>query len=252
MSIKFLQLQNINLTLTRLILILLIIFSVSLAAIIYFIKNNPIPNDSQNKIQIEIIKSLLGILSITFVGGIVAAIFKAYERFQEQSKIRIQSKIEFMKRLGELYRIVKSTRRKLNAGGIQASENGLAIPLGKEQIQFYKAQMEIIDNVQLEIEGLKTSVENFALFNYNKHVSIYLGKMEKYLRKILKEFEDNIESLKTEDFVNLNSLRYLKEFTFSHADNSVLYNESKKAEDREYCFKNAFSYSYYEVLSNLS
>jgi hypothetical protein len=252
MKIKLSRLLKINVTLAILLLILAAIFFVTFRATIYFINNNPFPNAIENKVQIEVIKSLLGIMSITVIGGVVTALIKGYERFQEQSKVRIQSKIEFMKRVGELYRLVKSIRRKLNAGGIKATENGSAIALGKEQIQFYKIQMEVLDGVQLEIEGLKTAVERFAAFNYNSHVSFYLGKMEKYLRKILNEFADNIELLKTQDYVNLNSLRFLKEFTFDKADNKVLYEEFKKEEEREYCFKREFSYSYNGVLSNLS
>lgn len=251
MNIKYLQSLKMNVTLAKLIFILLILFSATLFATIYFINKNPIPVDIENKVQMEIIKSLLGILSVTIVGGIVAALFKAHERSQEQSKIRIQSKIEFMKRLGELYRLVKSIRRKLNACGVKATENGLAIPLGKEQVQFYKIQMEILDSVQLEIEGLKTAIERLGAFNYNRNVGFYLGKMEKYLRRILKEFEDNIELLKKEDYANLNSLRFLKEFTFDKADNKVLYEESKLKEEQEYCFKKEFSRSYNYVLSNL-
>ena len=243
---------KLNVTLAKLILILAVIFIATFLATIYFINNNPFPNAIENKVQIEVIKSLLGIISITIIGGIVTALIKAYEQFQEQSKIRVQSKIEFMKKLGEHYRLVKSIRRKLNAYGIKASENGLAIPLGKEQVQFYKIQMEILDSVQLEIEGLKTAIEKFAAFNYNRHVSFYLGKMEKYLRRILNEFEDNIELLKTQDHVNLNSLRFLKEFTFDKADNKVLYEEFKKEGEQEYCFKKEFSHSYNNVLSNLS
>jgi hypothetical protein len=243
---------KVNVTLAKLILILGVIFLGAFLATIYFINNNPFSNAIAKEVRIEVIKSLLGILSVTVIGGIVTALIKAHERFQEQSKIRVQSKIEFMKRVGELYRLVKSIRRKLNACGIKASENGLAIPLGKGQVQCYRIQMEIIDNVQLEIEGLKTAVEKFAAFNYNSDVSFYLGKMEKYLRRILKEFEDNIELLKTQDYVNLNSLRFLKEFTFDKADNKVLYEESKKEEEKEYCFKKEFSHSYNNVLSNLS
>src|SRR5882724_1493539 len=243
---------RIKATATSLIIILAIIFLITIAAICYFVNYDPIPADADGKIRIEIIKSLLGILSIAFIGGIVAALFKGYEQHQEQSRIRIQAKIEFMKRLGELYRMVKSSRRKLNANGIQSLLDGLSLALNKDQIKFYQEQMGIIDNVQLEIEGRVTIVKNTVLYNYNDKVSFYLDRMEKYLRKILKEFEENFQSIKNSDIVNLDSLIYLKEFTYPNAINRLIHDESGKPGQKEYCFKLSFANSYHEVVNNLT
>ena len=65
--------------------------------ILYFVYHNPIPDDKDRKIQVEIIKSLLQLLIVIGIGGIVGLLFKAVERNQEQSRIQAEQRIEFMK-----------------------------------------------------------------------------------------------------------------------------------------------------------
>lgn len=243
--------SNKGFTAIRLIIALTLLFLLALLFTIHFIKN-PITGDSDGKIRIEVIKSLLTILSVAIIGGIIAALFKAYEKYQEQLKLRLQAKTNFMTRLGELYRTVKRSRRKMNAHGIEASALQLSIPLDKTQITLYKEEMAVINDVQLELEGFRTVVENEILFSYNKEINASLKRMESYLRKILKEFEDNFQHSITEEYVNLDNFPYLKEFTFTKAENNLLTEKLKLEKQAGYCFKTNFSESYYTVLSNFS
>lgn len=247
---KTLVSSNKGLTATKLIISLTVLFLLAFLLTIFFI-NHAIPNDTDGKIRIEVIKSLLTILSVAIVGGIIAALFKSYERYQEQLKLRLQAKTSFMTRIGELYRTVKRTRRKLNANGIEASELQLIIPLNKAQMTLYKEEMAVINDVQLELEGFKTAVENEILFSYNNDIIASLKQMESYLRKIVKEFERNFVTLNNEECVNLETLPYLEEFTFTKAENNLL-TDKLKVEQRPYCFKTNFSHAYYAVLSNFS
>jgi hypothetical protein len=240
---------NKGFTTAKLIVALTVLFLLSLLLTIYFIKN-PLTGDSEGKIQIELIKSLLTVLSVAIIGGVIAALFKSYERNQEQLKLRLQAKTSFMARLGALYRTVKRSRRKMNANGIEASDSQLSMSLNKTQITLYKDEMTVINDVQLELEGFKTDVENGILFLYDENIIASLKRMESYLRKIVKEFERNFQNSANEEHVNLDNFPYLKEFTYAEADNKLLAGRLKMETQPDYCFKTNFSGGYYNVLSN--
>lgn len=219
----------------KVLLLLLIILLCSVFSINYLIFHE-ISNDVKNTIRFEIIKSLLGVISIAIIGGVISAILKSYERSREQSNLRVQAKIDFMKKTDELYRAIKSSRRKLFANGIKPWDIAFIIPINQEQIQVYLKEMEIVNNIQLEFEGISVSVNNHKLFNYPKAVSENIKQMEKYLRELLKESEDNFVVLNKAEYVNLNTLPILEDFTNKKADSN---------------FQIKFSKSYYEIISHL-
>jgi len=220
----------------RLILILSIILVFSIIGI-YILIYKGIPYDINNTIRFEIIKSLLGIISISVIGGVISAILKSYERSREQSNLRVQAKIDFMKKTDELYRTIKSSRRKLIANGIKALNPPLLILIDQKQIQIYLKEMEIVNGIQLEFEGMSVSLKNHKLFNYPKEVLENIEKMEKYLRKLLKESEDKFTMLKEKESIDIDILPILKDFT---------------SEERNSDFQNKFPNSYHKIISHLS
>lgn len=256
------RLKKLHLTTTGLIGILVILFLVTLGILNYFVTKSLLPNDSDGKIRVEIIKSLLEILVVIIIGGTVAALFKAYERNIEQTKIHTQTKLDFIKRIGELYRLAKKTRRKLKEEGITISSKDAKLELSEKQYKFYANQMDVLNDVQLEIEGFKIAAENSFLFPNSKPIIEHLERMEGYLNKIHGEFEKQNPGIKISEKIDLNNFNLLKEFTY-HATNDLLTDKLiseyklKKYEPKgpegetHYCFKNIFSNSYGNLLKDL-
>jgi len=251
-----------RLTTLNLIGILTLLFLVVLVILLYFIDDNPLPNDSEQKIRVEIIKGLVSVLLATIIGGTVAALFKAHERNVEQSKIQTQVKLKFVDRIGELYRLIKKLRRKLREEGIKMNEK-LKLELTEKQYKFYANQMDVLNDVQLEIEGFKIAVENNYLFPDFKQITEHLERMEVYLNKIHEEFEKQNPKIELSEKIDMNPFDFLKEFTFS-AKNEYLTREfiSKNGLNKyepkgpkgetHYCFKYIFSNSYGKLLKELS
>ena len=249
-----------HLTLTGLIGILIILFIATYAILNYFIHGGALPNDPSGKIREEIVQSLLNILVATLIGGTVAALFKAYERNIERTKLHTQLKLDFIKRIGELYRLAKKIRRKLKEGGITI--NGGKLIVNEKQYQFYSSQMDILNDVQLEIEGFKIAADNSFLFPRSKLIVPHLDRMEVYLNKIHGEYEDLNPKINLSGSIDLNDFYLLKEFT-DVAGNRLLtptlkkkykltkYEPAGQGEDTHYCFKNIFSRSYTNLLKTL-
>jgi len=192
--------------------ILLAGFALTLLAI-YFVYKNPLPNDKENKIQIEIIKSLLQLLVVIIIGGIVSALFKAEEANREQSRIRVETWKEYLKRIGIVYREVKRARRALTAGGLTTKNNNNPTVISQNQFILYVEQIGIINYAQLELEGLKIEATNLPDFVSLKSISNYLLRSEEYLRQILKEYEAALPALVIEkpvEFSSFNGQRVLK------------------------------------------
>lgn len=123
------------------------------------------------------------VLVVAIIGGTVAAIFRAYEQNQEASRLRIQTKMDFTKQLYKLCRTVKSSRRKLKSKGIAVRNEEENISLNKEKREFYKTQLDILDEVQLELEGLTTEAENFKLFKIVRRLDIWIHERNALLLK---------------------------------------------------------------------
>ena len=197
--------KQLPLTTANLTIILLGLFSITLGTAFYFVNQVPSTNEFIENRRIEIIKSLLQVLVVTIIGGTVAALFSAHERNQEQTKIRIQMKLDFIKRIGELYRIVKRSRRLLRSRGILMNNVNETKELDNDQIKFYHEQMLQLNDVQLEIEGYKIGLAGSLIFENCELIVTYLARMENYLNKIIGQFEDGYQSLeknKKVDFLN--------------------------------------------------
>lgn len=249
--------KQLPLTTANLTIILLGLFSITLGTAFYFVNQVPSTNEFIENRRIEIIKSLLQVLVVTIIGGTVAALFSAHERNQEQTKIRIRMKLDFIKRIGELYRIVKRSRRLLRSRGILMNNVNETKELDNDQIKFYHEQMLQLNDVQLEIEGYKIGLAGSLIFENCEQIVTYLARMENYLNKIIGQFEDEYQSLEKNKKIHFKELNFLWEFT-AKSDNQLLKNEpikysafeSDKEKEVYYCFKKIFSLSYGAILSN--
>lgn len=225
---------------------LIFIFFFTLFLLYCFIEYETLSNKSV-QIQVEIVKSLLQILVVAIIGGSIGALFRAFDQNQETSRSRIQSKMDFTKQLNKLYRTVKSSRRKLKSKGVTSRNEEDNIILGKDKLEFYITQMDIIDEVQLDLEGLRTEAENFKLFKDCEKISYHMKKMSNYLRKINEEFEQANQSFDTTVGVNFNNLEFLKEFTFP-ANKPFTFKLKDKNVNR---FKSNFLEPFHEILKTL-
>lgn len=212
---------------------------------IYFVYKTPLQDDLDNKIQIEIIKSLLELLVVIIIGGIVSALFKAEETNREQSRIRVETWKDYIKRIGTVYRDVKRARRALTAGGLTTKNDNNPTAITKEQFKLYFDQMGIINNAQLELEGLKIEAKSLPDFILLSDISPYLENSEDYLRQILKEYEAALPALANEKTVEFISLERLHEFTTS-VDDTFEY--KRYTENIDYRFGKHFATPFDEIL----
>jgi hypothetical protein len=228
---------------------LLILFISTLAALYQFIFHNPIKKelDTIGTIRTEVIKSLLQILVVALIGGTVAATFKAFEKNRENSQIRIKTKIDFTKQLYKLYRTIKSIRRKLKSKGIVAKHEDDNIVLNKGQLDIYIEQLDVLDEIQLELEGLTIEAANFRLFDECERLTEYLKKMCHYVRQINEEYEKLNQSFDMTAGVNLITLEHLQEFTFS-AGKPFTFKKKQRVGHR---FKSNLSEPFHEILKIL-
>lgn len=218
--------------------ILFLLFLVSLSLTICFTQTHDA--ELSSKIQLEIVKSLLQLLVIIIVGGGIAAIFKWIEGKREITSIRAATRVDYFRRLGNIYRIVKAARRELRSGGLTNIYKE-PISLDKNQIQLYCQQMESINEAQLELEGLKIESKSLPDFLSLGGISDQLNLMENYLREILHEFEEFAPKFKNDSCFNFTDFKKLNEFTGkTHEKNG------------EHHFRKDFSTPYYTAAGILS
>jgi len=230
-------------SLKKITIALSIAFFISLIAMIYFLYYNPLPNDTEGKIKVEVIKYLMQLMVVVILGSIVAVLFKAEEisrkekEFQEEKQIEIRN--DFMKRLSKFYYKIKFVRRTMRAGGLTTKYGKMPDKLTRDQILLYKNQIEIINEVQLGIEEMKLEIENFNELIF-QGVSGNMSKMERYLAKILDEFEITFPLFDINQSISFEQLKCLKEFTDSTKDGDIS------------LFKSNLSNPYYSAIKTLS
>ena len=194
-----------------LILLIVVIFCVTPSSL----------NEVEQKIVVEISKSLMQLIVVIIIGGAVAALFKTIEqskkeekeaeqRHEEENKLRTEIRVDYLSRVGIAYRNAKGTRRSLRAAGITTKFENPPTELNKEQLEIYKKEMQVLNSSQLELEALKIEAASLPALLGLQGLPNLLASMEKYLRKIVREFEKQnallIQGDKTVDFVNLEKL----------------------------------------------
>jgi hypothetical protein len=181
---------------------------------------------------------------------------KSVEKAREDAQTRSRLRTEFLDRLGEAYRSVKRARRALRAAGLTNKFGDTASELTEDQIAVYFKEMETLNDVQLSLEGLKIQASSLPALlglkdekkdqgkgeasakctsdeangqekrgsslgrtNKNRNVNIWvnLERMEKYLREVLVEYEENCPRWRAKgaESLNFGEMCKLREFTGS-------------------------------------
>lgn len=248
------------------ILFILIVFVVLiLIAITYFILGIPVATDFTNPldntfvkdtIRFEILRNLLQLLLIVIIGGFITYFLKLAEEqrvqkrelekaIKEEQQQDINIRTKYFYRLGEIYRSVKNIRRTLCAMGL-TTKSKKDIVITEELSLLYAEQMQLLNQYQLMLEGLKIESKSIPSLSKITELQELLFKMEDYIRQILKEYERVILNLKTSSR-KLSSLEKLNEFTTSVKADFVFSNKA----DAGKRFYNDFALSYRRIVGIL-
>lgn len=196
----------------------------------------------KDTIQFEVIKSLLHLLVVIILGGIVAGLFKAAENAKQRTQVLHDLRLNYLKRLGVLYRAAKASRRELRAGGLSTKYENDPNLNTEDKRQLYIDQMKRINKIQLRLEDLKKEAITSPALQPYKSVFHDVEKMEKYLSEILDEFAKAFQKLQKGETINFKRLEKLDEFTGS-TRNEITFSSGKN-----YRFKSHFSKPYDNVI----
>lgn len=181
----------------------------------------------KSTIAVEAAKSLFQLIVVVLIGGTVTALFKAFETSQSEIRMREEEwkkqvtfesdiRADFLKRVGTSYRVVKNSRRSLRAAGLTNRLKNPPATLSSDQIVAYQEHMQIINEAQLDLEALKIEASSLPTLVRLQQLSEHLQKMEQYLGKIIKEYEEvNPILLTSPKDVKFDEMAQLKEFTGS-------------------------------------
>ena len=146
-------------------------------------------NEIQKSIFSEASKSLLQLMALIVIGGAVTALYKAFENSKNETKLRTEIRMDYLKRVGTAYRDAKNTRRVLRAAGITTKYKNPPITLDGAQQAVYQKEMQTLNNSQLEFEALKIEAASLPELLGLQGMFSLLQSMEEYLRNITKEYE---------------------------------------------------------------
>jgi hypothetical protein len=178
-------------------------------------------NRGRSKILVEIVKHLLELAVVIIVGGAIAAVYKAHEsaraaRAKEKDELLLKAAMrariheDYLKRLGMLYRSVKSSRRRLCAAGLTQLH---ATHLSADHCNALSAEMGNINDAQLELEGMKIESARLPAFMDLAGLTGQLYSMEDYLRDLLAEYERWMPQLLEGTQIAFSELPRLLKFT---------------------------------------
>jgi hypothetical protein len=149
------------------------------------------------KFREELAKSLIQLGSITIIGGFLGIIIKymldeeTRRREITRQELMRRSNLynDFIRRTGSAYRDAKSCRRKLRAAGLSSKDSPAPEIFSENQWEAYCAEMQKLNDVQLELEQLKIEAGTHPDLR-TAGVSGCIEKMEKYLGDLISEFEE--------------------------------------------------------------
>lgn len=203
-------------------------------------------SEIESKIIFEATKALLQLSVLLLIGGAVTAIYKALEKNREEKKLKQKFRIDYLQRVGKAYRAAKGTRRALRAAGLSIKNSCPSGNISQEQITVYKEQMTILDQAQLDLEGLKIGAKCLPELGL-KGLHNRLETMEKYIREVLQEYEkESSAMLNGAKNINFGNLKELKAFSGSAKQPGP---SGKKVESP---FKKRFSKPHEEVVKIIS
>ena len=184
-------------------------------------------------LDIEIAKAALTGCIVAVIGAVIGALVKAREQRVQAMRLQADLLGQFIQQLGEHYRSVKATRRRLRSFGLTTRyekppdelsdeqrkaykdeiETRRKAPLGDEQLKAYEDAMETIGKAQLAIENFVIQFRRMPFFGDIKDIAPWLTKMEDYLRVIQKEHEEKMSQARSGKRTSFAELCRLSEFT---------------------------------------
>lgn len=168
---------------------------------------------TKETVRFELIKFLLQLLIIIIIGGVI---FKLVEWSREQTRLRIQTRVDYINRLGKIYRTVKLVRRELRAGGLTTKYGRAPNTIRGSYLEVYNLQLKNLNQAQLELEGLKVEAKYLPAFVTSKVTYRSLKAMEEYLSSIVAEYEEMSHLLNSNDPpIAFNKFICLNNFTCS-------------------------------------
>ena len=202
-----------------------------------------------SSVDIEIAKAALNGCIIAVIGAVIAALIKAREQSVQAARLRSDLLGQFFQQLGELYRSVKATRRRLRSLGLTSYYGSPPGKLDAGQLKAYAEEMTSIEKAQLSLENLKIQVMKLPPFDNLGDVAQQLRNMEDYLRVLLKERESVQSNIHSGKDVTFNTLVRLNEFTTSTSKDSPVPLSDEKP---HYRFSTQFADAYDDILENIS
>lgn len=163
------------------------------------------------RVHEEVFKVLAQLVLLAALGGVASLVIDALNRGRER---REQIKERLRNTLSDLitsYNEVKSVRRRLRAEAIRPnSEDPAAVVDSKE----YAALLQRLNDAQLKIEAYGRLLEgNKDLYTNSQELLTELGKAEKYLGKLITEWEDSLGTFQgTPPQQSLAKLQFLRCF----------------------------------------
>jgi hypothetical protein len=145
---------------------------------------------SRTDIHGEIFKSSLQIAAVAIVGGFVALLYKEAQERQAARRQLDETRKDFLRKFRRVYFDVKKIRRLLSVAGLTEKFEDPPIFLSDSQLESYRENMLVLNELQLSFEDLNSEVD-ICLCHHMKisEISSELRKMEHYLRSIIREFE---------------------------------------------------------------
>jgi len=216
----------------KIIVFLTLVFVLSVAGLIILVRSSNVEDKSFGR---TISDTLLKIISGTVIGTTAAVLLSDYSRKQSERRNQNEYKKDVLQRLQNLYAKTKNARRMLRAKGFTTQwygkENNDSC-LVKQSV--YDLYMNDINQCQLELEAIRKEIfTGRSIFSGPVMITTNLKDMDKYLGKLISEYEKNLPNFKGEPVVlEIKALSDLKQFlSKANAPGGFKENFSNKCEE---------------------
>jgi len=139
-------------------------------------------------IWFEVAKLGLQLAGVTVIGGLVSLGFRLWEKLRDEDRHLNENRQALVLEIISFYEEVKSVRRTLRAVGLRSATKLAVTP---QRAAGYHEQMILLNKAQLAFERVGRKVVAFPTAVANPpEVLVAAEKIEKYLHKLIKEWED--------------------------------------------------------------
>ena len=193
------------------------------------------------KIQNDVFKIIFQFMMMVVAGGGISWLYKELSAKREKRSENRKEFLDFYSNIVGAYNKYKSIKRLFRAKALRTLQVDESESIEVVLSGPYQELIEELNKVQLEFESYKRHVSgNNLLFkkinirsgNKNNTLRYELGAIEKYLNKVVQEYESAFRKfIETPDYIQLKSLPLAEEFSAPGGEAS----ESRKKAIR--CFK---------------